>query len=67
MQSYIKGKSLVKANDYFIIPTNIAPKAVVNPANVKQVNEVIIKGNFLTFFSGSSIPGLYASDYANPP
>ena len=67
MKPYIPGKTLVKANDYFIIPVNIAPKKVVDITNLKLTEELTINSNFITFFSGSAIPGLYSSDYANPP
>ncbi|PSR53305.1 hypothetical protein AHMF7605_07060 [Adhaeribacter arboris] len=67
MQPYIKGKSIVKAKEYFVIPVKLTAKADVNLTNLIQVDEVTIPSNFITFFSGSNIPGMYSSDYANPP
>ncbi|QMU27916.1 ArnT family glycosyltransferase [Adhaeribacter radiodurans] len=67
IKPYVAGKSKVKPHDYFVIPANIAPPKVVDTATLKQVDEIIVKSNFCTFFSCSNFPGMYSSDYANPP
>ncbi|RDC63573.1 ArnT family glycosyltransferase [Adhaeribacter pallidiroseus] len=67
MKTYVAGKVQVKKNDYFVIPANLPHQEFKNYTHLKLIYQKVVPRNKITFFSCSTIPGMYSTNYANPP
>ncbi|QNF34862.1 glycosyltransferase family 39 protein [Adhaeribacter swui] len=65
MQPYVASQSQPNQNDYFVIPANLPHQEFKQKNKLRLIEQKIIYRNFISFFAGSNIPGLYSTDRKN--